>query len=267
MCLLKQGHTHRHTHILTTKYLSFPGVSHTHTHCKLSHHPDWPAGSHVIIMGIPALVFGVLSVLQDVLLALEIWVVVANESAALHADRVDPAHEAAVLEVIAVAADLQLPPREAFSLVQHDLCCAVSQSQRCQSNSCSRGSHRTFCRHCFVTSASAPVVLLTFPEYWDIFHSLLPIKLHSCGSEKMWTPGFIRPTGSEALSQGRAEQWRGLDVLPHGQFSLHASVLISDFGLSWWNNSRSHFVIIGFWKRWQWLPGWGGRQQTFVNLK
>lgn len=146
MCAQTRTHTHIHAHILTTKYLSVPGVSLTHTR-KLSYHPDWPAGAHVIIMGIPALVFGVLSVLQDVLLALEIWVVVANESAALHADRVDPAHEAAVLEVIAVAADLQLPPREAFSLVQHDLCCAVSQSQRCQSNSCSRCSHGTFFRH------------------------------------------------------------------------------------------------------------------------
>lgn len=126
MCAQRRAHTH--TQFLTTKYLSVPGVPHTR---KLSYHPDWPAGTHVIIMGIPALVFRVLSVLQDVLLALEIWVVVANESPALHANRVDPAHEAAVLEVIAVAADLQLPPGEAFPLVQHDLCCAVSQSQRC----------------------------------------------------------------------------------------------------------------------------------------
>lgn len=98
----------------------------------------------MIIMSIPPLVFRVLSVLQDVLLPLEIRVVVANESPALHADGVDPAHEAAVLEVVAVAADLQLPPGEAFPLVQHDLGCTVSQSQRCQSNSCSRCSHHTF---------------------------------------------------------------------------------------------------------------------------
>lgn len=125
MCAQRRAHTHT---TLNNQIFVCPwGPSHT----QLSYHPDWPAGTHVIIMGIPALVFRVLSVLQDVLLALEIWVVVANESPALHANRVDPAHEAAVLEVIAVAADLQLPPSEAFPLVQHDLCCAVSQSQRC----------------------------------------------------------------------------------------------------------------------------------------
>lgn len=85
----------------------------------------------MIVVGIPALVLGVLSVLQDVLLALEIRVVVANEGAALHAHGVDPAHEAAVLEVIAVAADLQLPPGEAFSLEQHDLLlwCSVAVTE------------------------------------------------------------------------------------------------------------------------------------------
>lgn len=128
MCAQRRKNTHTHTTFNNQIFVCPWGPSHTR---KLSYHPDWPTGAHVIIMGIPALVFRVLSVLQDVLLALEIWVVVANESPALHTDRVDPAHEAAVLEVIAVAADLQLPPGEAFPLVQHDLFCAVSQSQRC----------------------------------------------------------------------------------------------------------------------------------------
>ncbi|KAF3857988.1 hypothetical protein F7725_011189 [Dissostichus mawsoni] len=61
-------------------------------------------------MGIPALEFGVLSMLQNVLLALEVWVVIADVGSALHTDRVDPVHEATVLEVVTVAADLQLPP-------------------------------------------------------------------------------------------------------------------------------------------------------------
>ena len=75
----------------------------------------------MIIKGIPALEFRVLSVLQNVLLALKVWMVEADEGAALHTDRVDPVHEAAVLEVVTVAADLQLPPSETFSLIEHDL--------------------------------------------------------------------------------------------------------------------------------------------------
>lgn len=77
----------------------------------------------MVIVGIPALELGVLSVFKDVLLALEVRVIVANESAALHTDGVDPVQEAAVLEVVTVAADLQLPPGEAFALIQHDLSC------------------------------------------------------------------------------------------------------------------------------------------------
>lgn len=72
-------------------------------------------------MGIPALEFRVLPMLQDVLLALEVWVIIADEGPALHTDWVDPVHEAAVLEVVAVAADLQLPPGETFPLIEHDL--------------------------------------------------------------------------------------------------------------------------------------------------
>lgn len=75
----------------------------------------------MIVEGTPALEFGVLSVLQNVLLALEVRMVVADEGPALHPDRVDPVHEAAVLEVVAVAADLQLPPSEALPLVERDL--------------------------------------------------------------------------------------------------------------------------------------------------
>lgn len=86
-----------------------------------SYHPDWLAGAHVIIVGIPALELGVLSVFQDVLLSLKVGVIVANEGAALHADGVDPVQEAAFLEVVTVAADLELPPSEAFALIQHNL--------------------------------------------------------------------------------------------------------------------------------------------------
>lgn len=75
----------------------------------------------MIIMGIPALEFWILSMFQDVLLSLEVWVVIADEGPTLHTDRVDPVHEATVLEVIAVAADLQLSPRETFPLIEHDL--------------------------------------------------------------------------------------------------------------------------------------------------
>lgn len=77
----------------------------------------------MVIMGIPALEFGVLSVFKDVLLALEVRMIEANKGAALHTDGVDPVQEAAVLEVVTVAADLQLPPSEAFALIQHNLSC------------------------------------------------------------------------------------------------------------------------------------------------
>lgn len=76
----------------------------------------------MIIVGVPSLELGVLSVLQHVLLSLEVGVVKAAEGAALHTDGVDAVHEASVLEVIAVAPDLQLPAGEAFSLVEGDLC-------------------------------------------------------------------------------------------------------------------------------------------------
>lgn len=75
----------------------------------------------MIIKGIPALEFGVLAVLQNILLALEVRVVEADKGPALHTDRVDPVHEAAVLKVVTVAAQLQLPPRETFPLIEHNL--------------------------------------------------------------------------------------------------------------------------------------------------
>lgn len=75
----------------------------------------------MIIVGVPSLELGVLSVLQHVLLSLEVGVVEAAEGTALHTDGVDAVHEATVLEVIAVAPDLQLPAGEAFSLVEGDL--------------------------------------------------------------------------------------------------------------------------------------------------
>lgn len=76
----------------------------------------------MVVVAVPTLELGVLAVLQDVLLSLEVGVVKAAEGAALHTDGVDAVHEATVLEVIAVAPDLQLPAGEAFSLVEGDLC-------------------------------------------------------------------------------------------------------------------------------------------------
>lgn len=72
-------------------------------------------------MGIPVLELRVLSVLQYVLLALEVRVVKADKGPALHTDGVHPVHEAAVLEVVAVTANLQFPPSEAVPLIEHDL--------------------------------------------------------------------------------------------------------------------------------------------------
>lgn len=74
------------------------------------------------------------------------------------------------------------------------------------------------------------------------------VRVKKCGP-----PDLYGQRAAGCNCKARAEQWGGLDVLPHGQFPLHASVLISDFGSSWWNNSRSHFAIIGFWKQWWWL--------------
>lgn len=44
----------------------------------------------MVVVGVPPLEFWVLSVLQDVLLALEVGVVVADPGSALHTDRVHP---------------------------------------------------------------------------------------------------------------------------------------------------------------------------------
>lgn len=54
------------------------------------YHADGLAGSHVVVVGVPPLEFGVLSVLQDVLLALEVGVVVADPGSTLHTDGVHP---------------------------------------------------------------------------------------------------------------------------------------------------------------------------------
>lgn len=75
----------------------------------------------MIVVGVPALELGIFSALQDVLLTLEVGMVVADPGAALHADGVHPVHEAAILEVIAVAVHLQPPAGEAAALVKHDL--------------------------------------------------------------------------------------------------------------------------------------------------
>lgn len=75
----------------------------------------------MVIVGIPALELRILPVLQYILLALEVWVVEADEGPALHANGVDPVHETAVLEVVALTADLQFPPGETLSLIEDDL--------------------------------------------------------------------------------------------------------------------------------------------------
>ena len=54
------------------------------------YHADGLAGSHVVVVGVPLLEFGVLSVLQDVLLALKVGMIVADPGAALHTDGVHP---------------------------------------------------------------------------------------------------------------------------------------------------------------------------------
>lgn len=154
---------------------------HTRTQTR-SYHPDWLAGAHVIIVGIPALELGVLSVFEDVLLSLEVGVIEANEGAALHADGVDPVQEAAFLEVVAVAADLQLPASEAFALIQHNLSRAhmkthvIALSLPRQWKGCISKWSLVFSwlKHLNVDESSAVVasyylVRLTFPEYWDIF--------------------------------------------------------------------------------------------------
>lgn len=59
--------------------------------------------------------------LQNVLLALEVRVVEADERPTLNTDRVDPVHKASVLKVVTVAAEFQLPAGETFALVEHNL--------------------------------------------------------------------------------------------------------------------------------------------------
>lgn len=55
-----------------------------------AYHADGLAGSHVVVVGVPPLELWVLPVLQDVLLALEVGVVVADPGSALHTDGVHP---------------------------------------------------------------------------------------------------------------------------------------------------------------------------------
>lgn len=70
-----------------------------------AYHADGLAGSHVVIVGVPPLELWVLSVLQDVLLALEVGVVEADPGSALHADGVHPATRAHAIVTTAT-----LPP-------------------------------------------------------------------------------------------------------------------------------------------------------------
>lgn len=66
---------------------------------RAAYHADGLAGSHVVVVGVPPLEFWVLSVLQDVLLALEVGMVVADPGAALHTDGVHPEHTETVMEL------------------------------------------------------------------------------------------------------------------------------------------------------------------------
>ena len=85
------------------------------------YHPNGLAGAYVVIVAVPTLKLWIFSVLQDVLLALEVRVVITDEGSTLHADGVDPVHEATVLEVVTFTAYLQLKPGETFPLVEYDL--------------------------------------------------------------------------------------------------------------------------------------------------
>lgn len=57
----------------------------------------------MVVEGAPSLEFRVLAALQDVLLALEVWVVETHKGAALHSHRVDAVDQATFLEVVAAA--------------------------------------------------------------------------------------------------------------------------------------------------------------------
>lgn len=70
-----------------------------------AYHADGFAGSHVVVVGVPPLELWVLSVLQDVLLALEVRMVEADPGSALHADGVHPATRAHAIVTTAT-----LPP-------------------------------------------------------------------------------------------------------------------------------------------------------------
>lgn len=75
----------------------------------------------MVIVAIPTEEVGVVSVLQDKLLAPEVGVIEADPGAALHADGVHPVHKTSVLEVVTVPVDLQLPPGEVLALIEDDL--------------------------------------------------------------------------------------------------------------------------------------------------
>ena len=63
------------------------------------YHADGLAGSHVVVVGVPPLEFWVLSMFQDVLLALEVGMVEADPGAALHTDGVHPEHTETLMEL------------------------------------------------------------------------------------------------------------------------------------------------------------------------
>lgn len=75
----------------------------------------------MVVVAVPAVEVGVVATLQDELLAPEVGVVKADPGPTLHTDRVHPVHEAAILEVVTVPEDLQLPASEVLALIERDL--------------------------------------------------------------------------------------------------------------------------------------------------
>lgn len=75
----------------------------------------------MVIVAIPAEEFGVVTMLQDELLASEVRVIKADPGSTFHTDGVDSVHKASVLEVVTVPKHLQLPPCEVLALVESDL--------------------------------------------------------------------------------------------------------------------------------------------------
>lgn len=231
-----------------TQIFAVPWGFHTHTHANTrSYHPDWPAGAHVIIEGIPALKLGVLAVLQDVLLAFKIWMVEADEGAALHADRVDPVHEAAVLEVVAVAADLQFPPGETFPLKEHNL-----DSSETENNTMwiwvivLMTDYFTCCAALSHSHLSRTHLSWTLRHFPTVFSSK-----HSIGVEKFGHPDIYVATEWAVLSRGRGHKKHNKRGFKHfAMWTLSLTHATADIGVWLWRAKqyRRYFALIGLWE-------------------